>query len=57
MTLEEVRGNIENALRVPAQDRRLKEWEEELRKDARIEIVWPELSKKTPEDNAGEHPQ
>ncbi|MGV1099825.1 peptidyl-prolyl cis-trans isomerase [Thiovibrio sp. JS02] len=46
MTLEEVRGNIENSLRVPAQDRRLQEWEQELRKEAKIEIVWPELTKK-----------
>jgi parvulin-like peptidyl-prolyl isomerase len=46
MTLEEVRGNIENALRVPAQDRRLREWEQELRKEASIEIVWSELALK-----------
>lgn len=46
LTLEEVRGNIENALRVPAQDRRLQEWDQELRKEAKIEISWPELAKK-----------
>ncbi|MEN8258951.1 MAG: peptidyl-prolyl cis-trans isomerase [Thermodesulfobacteriota bacterium] len=46
LSLEEVRGNIENSLRVPAQDRRLQEWEQELRKEAKIEIVWPELAKK-----------
>lgn len=46
LTLEEVRGNIENALRVPAQDRRMLEWEQELRQDAKIEIVWPEFTKK-----------
>ena len=45
MSLAEVRGNIENALRVPAQDRRLQEWEQELRKDAMIEIIWPQLVK------------
>ncbi len=46
LTLEEVRGNIENALRVPAQDKRLQEWDQELRKEAKIEIVWPDLAKK-----------
>ena len=48
MSLDEVRGNIENSLRVPAQDRRLKEWEQELRKEAKIEIIWPELAPKKP---------
>jgi len=46
LSLDEVKGNIENALRVPAQDKRLQEWEQELRKNAKIEIVWPELKAK-----------
>ncbi len=46
MSFEEVRNNLEASLRLPAQDRRLQEWEQELRKEAKIEIVWPELTKK-----------
>lgn len=39
LTLDESRGFIENRLRVPAQDARKAEWEKELRKDAKIEIM------------------
>jgi parvulin-like peptidyl-prolyl isomerase len=38
MTFEEIRGLLENRLRVPAQDKRLREWDQELRKDAVIEV-------------------
>jgi parvulin-like peptidyl-prolyl isomerase len=39
LTFEEVKVYLENKLRVPAQDKRLREWEQELRKDAKIEIL------------------
>jgi len=38
-TFEEVKGIIEGKFRAAAQKKRLKEWENELRKDAKIEIM------------------
>lgn len=38
-TLEEARGVIEGKFRVRAQDKRIREWEEELRRTATIEIM------------------
>lgn len=39
MTFNEVRPRLENRFRVPAQDARLKEWEQELRRNAVVEII------------------
>ena len=45
LTLDEARGFIENRLRVPEQDDRRAKWEEELRQDAKIEILLDEVEK------------
>jgi parvulin-like peptidyl-prolyl isomerase len=39
LTFDEVKGSLENRLRAPAQEKRLREWEQELRGVAKIEIV------------------
>lgn len=44
-TFEEARGTIEPKFLVPAQEQRKEEWEKELRKDAKIEML-PEETKK-----------
>ncbi len=38
-TLDEVRGWLENRLKAPYQQKRMQVWEEELKKDAKIEIM------------------
>ena len=43
LTEDEARGFLENKLRLPAQEKRRTEWVEELRKDAKIEILDEEL--------------
>jgi len=39
MSFDEVRAQIENQLRVPAQEKRMEDWEKELRRGAKIEII------------------
>jgi parvulin-like peptidyl-prolyl isomerase len=39
LTFDEVRSKIEMKFKVPAQEKRTQEWEQELKKDAKIEIV------------------
>jgi parvulin-like peptidyl-prolyl isomerase len=38
-TLDEIRGWLENRLKAPYQQKRQQEWEQELKKDAKIEII------------------
>jgi len=44
-TLEEARGFIENRLRVPAQDERRAQWANEMRQNAKIEIMLEQIEK------------
>ena len=44
-TFEEARGAIEPKFRVPAQEQRRQEWERELKKDAKIEIMLNDIEK------------
>jgi len=39
MSFDEVRAQLENELRVPAQEKRMEDWEKELRTGAKIEII------------------
>ncbi|HEX9021842.1 MAG TPA: peptidylprolyl isomerase, partial [Nitrospirota bacterium] len=39
MTFDEAKESVGTKLKVPAQDKRMEEWEQELRKDAKIEIM------------------
>lgn len=39
MSYDELRAQLENQLRVPAQEKRMEEWEKELRRGAKIEII------------------
>jgi hypothetical protein len=48
-TLEEAKGFIENRLRVPAQNKRMAKFEEELKKDANIEILLDQVEKELKE--------
>jgi parvulin-like peptidyl-prolyl isomerase len=48
LTFEEAKPKIEAKLRGPYQDRKTKEWEEELKKDARIELL-PEAAEQPQE--------
>ena len=41
--MEEMRGFLDDKLRSEAQERRLREWDEELRKGAQIEVLDPEV--------------
>lgn len=50
LTVEEATSFIENRLRVKAQDERWAAWEEELKKDAKIEIFLEEVEKKLIEE-------
>lgn len=49
LTVEEARGFIENRLRVPEQEARWAEWEKELKKNAKIQILLEEVEKKLKE--------
>ncbi|MBI4685643.1 MAG: peptidyl-prolyl cis-trans isomerase [Nitrospirae bacterium] len=50
LTFEEVRGSLEGKFRAAAQQKRLEEWGEELKKEAKIEIIETESSKQKTED-------
>jgi parvulin-like peptidyl-prolyl isomerase len=41
LTFDEVKGKLEARFRVPAQQKRTEEWEQELKKDAKIEVFDP----------------
>ncbi len=52
-TFEEAKPTIEASYRMEAQKKRLKEWEQELRKDAKIEIVEPQAATDAEQKNKG----
>jgi len=49
-TFEEAKSSIETKFLVPAQDQRREDWEKELRKNAKIEIMLDDIKKDHKED-------
>ena len=53
LTFEESRKSLERKFKVPAQNKRIEEWEQELRKNAKIEIIPLENAEKKVANEAG----